>query len=740
MTSRGIGVAAFVVLIASTPPADLAGQASASARERQSLSSGATAILVDVVVRDRKNLPVTDLAAADFEIYEDGVRQNLDTFTRISRGSGIGVGIAWKSADRTVAVNPTGLPAGAPAADAPEEEEETTTAVVFDHLSSETLRVAQQATLQYIPESGESRGRIGVFATDAGVRVVQRYTNDLPRVRQAIEAVIPSGTAAEEAKADRNDQLTARRRELRDTLESAAAGVVAGGGAVVAANSAELGRRETELRMIQMELNMARSFDNLDRDHKGYDTALGLLAVVQSLSTYPGRKTIVFFSEGLPVSPVLSARLDFVIDIANRSNVTAYVIDANGLRVKSAATNMQKEMQAFADERLAQIASGSDRTEQPLTMAFERVEDTLKLDSRTGLARLAGETGGFLIEQTNNLSSAFRRIEEDSRFHYLLTYSPANPEFDGKFREIRVKVRRPGTQVFARKGYRALRAPGAIDAGSYERPALALLDRTSLPNVFPVHAAGFTFPDPARPGLTPVIVQVRTDALRFTIDQRRGTYSAQAAVVVRIRDEHGDEAQKLSQQYLLAGEAKDVDAARNGEILFYRETNLAPGVYTMEAIVFDAIAQQGSARVATLSVPRPGAAMIGMSSLVLINRIEDVSDVPAEAAAAAPLYVGRSLLYPLIGEPIRRSETSELPFYFALYGRVQGLEASAQLLQNGKVLAEAPVQLPQSNGPRVQHVGRLPIGALPPGTYELRIRVTDGKREESRTAYFTLRD
>lgn len=738
MMGRCVGVAALVVLIASTQPADLAGQAGASAQDRRSLSSGTTAILVDVVVRDRKNLPVTDLSAADFELYEDGVRQTVGTFTRVSRGSGIGVGIAWKSPDTTVAVNPTAPPATASAAGEPAEE--TTTAVVFDHLSSDTLSVAQRATLQYIPDSGESRGRIGVFATDAGVRVVQRYTHDLPRVRHAIESVIPAGMAAEETKADRNDQLTARRRELRDTLESAAAGVIAGGGAVVAANSAELGRRETELRMIQTELNMARSFDNLDRDHQGYDTALGLLAVVQSLSVYPGRKTIVFFSEGLPVSPALSARLDFVIDIANRSNVTAYVIDAHGLRAKSTATNMQKEMQAFADERLAQIASGGDRTEQPLTMAFERVEDTLKLDSRTGLARLAGETGGFLIEQSNDLSSAFRRIEEDTRFHYMLTYSPTNAAFDGKFREIRVKVRRPGTQVFARKGYRALRAPGAIDAGSYDLPALALLNRTPLPNAFPVHASGFTFPDPARPGLTPVIVKVKTDALRFTVDQGRGTYSAQAAVVVRIRDEHGDEAQKLSQQYLLAGEAKDLEAARNGEILFYREANLAPGVYTMETIVFDAIAQQGSARIATLSVPRPEAAMIGMSSLVLINRIEEVSALPADAAMAAPLYVGRSLLYPHVGEPIRRSSTSELPFYFTLYGRVQGLAASAQLLQNGKVLAEAPVQLPHSSGPRVQHVGRLPIGALPAGTYELRIRVTDGKREESRTAYFTLRD
>jgi hypothetical protein len=106
----------------------------------------------------------------------------------------------------------------------------------------------------------------------------------------------------------------------------------------------------------------------------------------------------------------------------------------------------------------------------------------------------------------------------------------------------------------------------------------------------------------------------------------------------------------------------------------------------------------------------------------------------------APLYVGRTLLYPNLGEPIRRSATSELPFYFTLYGNVQSAKASAQLLHNGHMLAEAPVQLPLATGSRVQHVGRLPIGGLPAGTYELRIRVTDGRHEVSRTAFFTLQE
>ena len=332
---------------------------------------------------------------------------------------------------------------------------------------------------------------------------------------------MPSGTSAEEQKADRADDLMGRRRELRGQSEASAAGGVSGSSPAQARNASAIGEREAELRLIQTELNMIRSFDNLDRGHKGYDTSLALLSVIQSLSFVPGRKTIVFFSEGLPVTPTLSTRLDHIIEAANRANVTTYAVDAKGLRPKSTLTNMRKEMDAFAEDRLIQLATGADRTEQPLTMAFERVEDTLRLDSRSGLARLADETGGFLLEQTNDLSSAFRRIAEDNQFHYLLTYSPKNGEFDGKFRRIQVKVRRPGAQVFARKGYRAARTPRAVDAGSYEIPILALLNRTPLPNAFPVHAAGFSFPDPARPGLTPVLVRVATDALRFDVDEQR---------------------------------------------------------------------------------------------------------------------------------------------------------------------------------------------------------------------------
>ena len=59
-------------------------------------------------------------------------------------------------------------------------------ALVFDHLSSESLALAQKATLAYVPLSGDSPVRVGVFAGDVGVRLLQFYTTDRTAVRRAI--------------------------------------------------------------------------------------------------------------------------------------------------------------------------------------------------------------------------------------------------------------------------------------------------------------------------------------------------------------------------------------------------------------------------------------------------------------------------------------------------------------------------------------------------------------------------
>jgi VWFA-related protein len=352
--------AVFVAIAqATTPP------------QRQAITSTTTAILVDAVVRDKNGNLVTDLSSSDFELTEDGVPQTIDSFTRVSHGGGIGVGIAWKTPDRTLAVTPTARPE--PPSSAPLEDT-ATVALVYDHLSSETLSLAQKATLAYVPLSGDSEARVGVFAGDVGARMLQFYTTDRTAVRQAVARITPIGMI-EEQKVERADALVSRRREIDAQNSAAISDVTAAGGAALARGASDIGQREMERALIQTELNMMRTFDAFDRSQKGHDTAGVLMSVVQSLSIYPGRKTIVFFSEGLPVTPSLSSRLASVIDAANRANVTAYAVDAKGLRTHSSLEDARKEMTNFVEDRTQQTSTGGDRSDQPLTMAFERVEE-----------------------------------------------------------------------------------------------------------------------------------------------------------------------------------------------------------------------------------------------------------------------------------------------------------------------------------------------------------------------------
>jgi VWFA-related protein len=610
--------------------------------------------------------------------------------------------------------------------------EPPTVAIVFDQLKPEALELAQKAALAYVPMTGDIDARVGVFASDPGLRVLQSYTADMSLVRRAVRSVSAAGTTQQAIEAERRQALTQRLVSLdalgigRDSRAFSP-----DGGNPTAAQAL------VEQQMTELELRMLRNFDSLDRDHRGLGTSAALLAIVQSLARLPGRKTIVYLSEGLPASPTMQARLDSLVSAANRANVSVYTIDAAGLRAESTLTDTRREVDAAGMERLRQTSTSRDPSDGPMMRIVERTEDLLRLDPHSGLTRLAEDTGGFLIRDTNDLSSAFRRIDEDNRFHYLLTYSPLNGDFDGKFRTIQVKVKGDGMHVFARKGYLAL-PPSSAAVMTYEAAALAVLHRGKPPNAFPISATAFVFPEPKRRAAVPVVVQVRTDQLHFDLDQQKHTYVAQAAVVAQITNAAGEPVQTLSQQYVLSGALADLDTARNGEILFYRQPELPPGVYTLEAIVHDAAGNRASARLSTITVPEASGDRTALSTLVVVRRIEKVE--LGERTAHAPFYYGELLLYPNAGEPLRKGRDTELVFYFAFHRPAAGdPSATLEILHSGRAIASMPIDLPGNDqGGRVQHVGKLPVGQFPAGTYELRLRLRTGADEQLRSAYFTI--
>ena len=142
-------------------------------------------------------------------------------------------------------------------------------------------------------------------------------------------------------------------------------------------------------------------------------------------------------------------RLRDIEDAANRANVTFYPVYAQGLTPFDAPI-------------------GPERPPPPAV-------DAANLSTRqNSLRELADNTDGTAVIGTNDIERGLRRIAADLSSYYLLGYYSTNTKLDGRFRSIEVKVKRPGVQIRARRGYRGLTAEDVLNASSPASPTAAL--------------------------------------------------------------------------------------------------------------------------------------------------------------------------------------------------------------------------------------------------------------------------
>jgi hypothetical protein len=119
-----------------------------------------------------------------------------------------------------------------------------------------------------------------------------------------------------------------------------------------------------------------------------------------------------------------------ILDDANRANVSFYPVDPRGLAVWDAPL-------------------GPETPPTPL-------QDQANLKSRReAMYNMAAATDGLAVMTSNDLDVGLERVSDDLTSYYLLGYYSTNARLDGRFRKITVRVRRPGVDVRARRGYRA---------------------------------------------------------------------------------------------------------------------------------------------------------------------------------------------------------------------------------------------------------------------------------------------
>jgi VWFA-related protein len=118
---------------------------------------------------------------------------------------------------------------------------------------------------------------------------------------------------------------------------------------------------------------------------------------------------------------------------ANRANVSFYPIDPRGLPTFDTPI-------------------GPD---PPLPLQQDQAQLTARRES---LITLALNTDGIALVNSNDLRTQLRRVADDLTSYYLMGYYSTNSKPDGRFRYIKVRSKRPGIEVRARQGYRAATA------------------------------------------------------------------------------------------------------------------------------------------------------------------------------------------------------------------------------------------------------------------------------------------
>lgn len=373
---------------------------------------------LDVVVTDRQGKPVLDLKREDFTIRLAGKVVRIDYFARVNAGAIQATDLSTASPEQVLVT--------------PGREEETylprhfLVYVDLGRLSPDWKRRALLPLRDFISSFGPNdHGRVVMF--DRRPTVLTEWT---PR-KEALLAAL-----ARVEKAAGMSRLIAERQAIFDIEHPP--GLT--GGQKIRYREFIASQYAGEERAATKQL-----LDDVE-------------SAVATLAPLAGKKALLFVSGGFEFRPGyairsyalgqsgfltgnthnFSAELDAIVRRANASEVTFYAVDVRGL------------------DTGGPDAVGADKSEASNDLRFlPSVSSLARHDTQQGMAKLASDTGGLALLNTNDLETGLSRVYEDTSAYYSLGVTLANLP-SAAYQNVRVEVSRPGVVVRARSGYAAM--------------------------------------------------------------------------------------------------------------------------------------------------------------------------------------------------------------------------------------------------------------------------------------------
>jgi VWFA-related protein len=245
--------------------------------------------------------------------------------------------------------------------------------------------------------------------------------------------------------------------------------------------------------------------------------------VVGRLSEMPGDRAIVFVSPGF-ASMELAGKLSGVLDKAIKSNVVVNTVDARGLFVP--------------DERMQASSTGPCGDQACSPEVSSRFHTQMDQVGGEVLSSLANGTGGTWFRNRNDLGKSIVLAISAPPTSYVLTFSPANRNLDGKYHKLKVSlVNRNELTALARNGYFAAK-PEADPEKSAEREFHDALFAQDEKNDFPTAVTtSFVMKDTSTANLS-VVTHVDVQGIHFRKESGRNLN--ELTVGITIFDDHGN--------------------------------------------------------------------------------------------------------------------------------------------------------------------------------------------------------
>lgn len=662
-----------------------------------------------------------NLKPGDVSIYEDGVKQDVKSFRFV------GTREVKQEQKATTAATPTATSGVQPL------RAVNVICVVFHNLDPVSRRRGIEAVQEFLKTDLPPNTYIGMFTLDDRLNAVYPFTKDRAEAQQALQSVFSGrvldfGLASEAVLTANPNQYT-----VTATIDGSGRGatilarLTGGELAKTVVNGAEVSNGTGANVQRGNQVLERRDFSNIS----GMRATDSIITMIDRLGTLPGRKIVLLATTGL-VTTGDPDRFESIVEKANKAGMTIYSLDVTGLDETSSAQASNIALGRVADVSRSQTAVSTD-----LSAAKEksRQGDTMmdavrSSNVQSALRALSEGTGGFLIANTNDFRKPFQKILDDVEWHYEASYKPSSDKYDGRLRNIEVKLDKPDLSVESRTGYFAM--PEAKVLKPFEVAALAVLSVNPKPKAFNYETAVYRFRNDGTNSHDALAVEIPGATLAAAPIPARQTHSVHTSLMALVKDSSGQVVDTYSVDAPYEIPDANIKAVLATPQMYTHPLMLPAGRYTVETAVLDREAGRSSTSVTEFVNPE-SQNKVAISSVLLIQRIESVQTPdPAD-----PLIFQGKRLVPVVGGTL---PADAKPYaYFVVYPNHSNTEKpkiQVEFRVDGQLLANQTADLPAPDA-----TGRIPMiikAATHAGTCELKITAVQGNESATERVTYSI--